>query len=188
MPHVFDQESGLHEPTLYKNSRSTTTPTVNNGKIVYGASTSTVGGQSQFYIEYTDGEVLTSMSLMKNQVSLKPHAYNGGNYYNRPSGIGDITNTVCPHGWSLPVDNGYNNLVTIYNFLNTPSNKDSAFLNLPLSFLRSGYYSNSGSLSYQGSYGRYRMTSRSLLFDSGGLDPTNGTGADRGYSVRCVSK
>ena len=188
MPRVFSQESGLYEPTLYTNSRDATQPTINNGNIVYGKTTSTLGGQSQLYIEHTNGETLASLSLMLNQISLKPHSYNAGNYYNLPTQLGDASNTVCAKGWSLPLNSGYSILINFYNFLNTPSNKDSALLNLPLSFLRSGSYGGGGSLDNQGSVGRYRMPSLRMDFDSSALYPTHNAYVKEGLSVRCVSR
>ena len=164
-----------------------TKPKVTNGNIVYGSSTSLPGGQSQFYIEHTEGQTLASLSLMKNQISLKPHIYNAGNYYNLPSQLGEAANTVCPYGWSLPPSSGYTDLIITYGFLNTPSNKDTTLLGLPLSFLRSGYYDN-GTLSSQGSYGFYRMSSQLLYFGSNYLNPTYGTNANYGISVRCVGR
>ena len=94
----------------------------------------------------------------------------------------------------LPDSDGstsYSNFLTNYGVdYNTTKTKpyDVALLNLPLSFLRSGYYSTYGGLYNQVSYGNYRMASFSLLFDSGNLNPTNSTNAYIGYSVRCVSR
>ena len=188
MPHVFDNQSGLNEPTLYTNSIDTTKPTVKNGNVVYGTSTSTMGGQSQFYIEYTEGQTLASLSLMLNQVSLKPHVYNAGNYYNLPSQLGDAANTVCPYRWSLPPSSGYTDLIITYGFFNTPSNKDTALLGLPLSFLRLGLYQNNGTRTGQSTSGDYRMVLFSLYFASTALQSIDYTYANYGLSLRCVAR
>ena len=135
---------------------------------------------------------------MLNQKSCIPHSYNAGNYYNFPAASASspdpATSSICPKGWILPQNGtptGYAYFLLTYGIdHHVPSrpNQDSALLNLPLSFLRSGYYGNGGSLIVQGSNGGYRMASLSLYFGSRDLNPTNGTDAHYGFSVRCVSR
>ena len=131
-------------------------------------------------------------------VSCEPHAYNAGNYYNFPAASASTPepalSSICPRGWSLPQkdrDTDYAKFLMTYGIdynASSRSNQDSALLNLPLSYLRSGSYSASGSPHYQGNYGDYRMSSLSLGLGSGDLKPTDHTSADGGYSVRCVSR
>ena len=133
---------------------------------------------------------------MGNNVSCESHSYNAGNYYNYPAAAlgNNASNSVCPKGWTLPNNakgTSYSRLLEAYGIdhaATTKSNYDSGLVNLPLSFLRSGIYSSSGTLTTQGSRGSYRMTSQRLYFHSDSLKPTNSTSAYTGYSVRCVSR
>ena len=186
-------------PAKYNNSVSTTKPAINGTWVDYGSITSKESTE-KCTIETTAGEILNSGSVANNNVSCEPHAYNAGNYYNFPAvsaKSGEPTpNSACSKGWRLPENNGdtsYSNLLLAYGIdFNAGDNRiqpfDAALLNLPLSFLRSGYYYNTGALRYQGSVGEYRMSSLSLYFYLGDLYPTNDTLAYYGYSVRCVSR
>ena len=181
----------------YVNTISAAKPSINGTWVDYGTGVTSKEDTNRCSVETTNGEMLTSGSLMSLQQSCKPHTYNTGNYYNLPSQLGDAKyNSVCPLGWKLPESENktsYSNLLLAYGIdFNAGDNRvqpyDAALLNLPLSYLRSGNYYNTGTLSVQGSYGVYRMSSLSLLFNSSGLDPTYITYAYYGYSVRCVSR
>ena len=164
----------------------------------YGAATSNENKTQYCNIEQTDGILLTSGSQSTNNISCNPHVYNAGNYYNYPSAApnGDQYVSICPKGWRLPENNGdtsYSNLLLAYGIdFNAGDNRiqpyDAALLNLPLSFLRSGYYGNTGALNAQGVGGYYRMSSLRLYFNSSNLNPTNRTDANYCYSVRCVAR
>ena len=207
-PHVFDYEKKYtykdtlgqihteYYPMRYINSINITTPTVSGTWVNYGTSASSTTDTNNCPVNRTNGEILYSGHFMTSQISCEPHAYNAGNIYNLPSQLGDAKyNNICPKGWMLPDNNGetsYSNLLIAYGINhNAGSNKtkpyDVALLNMPLSFLRSGYLSD-GTLKLQGNYGRYRMASLSLYFSSGALNPTYDTHDSYGYSVRCVSR
>ena len=183
-------------PARYNNIISTSKPTINGSWVNYGEMSSKESLE-KCAIETTSGEILNSGSFIGNSVSCESHVYNAGNYYNLPSQLGNAKyNSVCPKGWRLPENNGdtsYSNLLLAYGIDfdagdNRISPYDAALLNLPLSYLRSGYYYDTGALNYQGSNGYYRMSSLRLGFNSSNLNPTYSTNADVGYSVRCVSR
>ena len=181
----------------YNNSLSQTTPTVTDTWVNYGSASSSELS-SLCDTELTEGQLLYSNSLMSLQKSCLTHSYNAGNYYNFPAASASssepTTNSICPKGWSLPQNGrntGYSHLLENYGVdynASSRTNQDSALLNLPLSFLRSGDYSSGGSLGGQGNLGRYRMSSLRLHFGSGGLAPAYNTDAGGGYMVRCVSR
>ena len=163
-------------------------PKISNGKIVYGASTSAPGGLSQFYIERTDGQVLVSLSQMQNQVSLKPHTFNTGNYYNYFSNINNSANTICPTGWSLPLESIYPNISIIYNLHEIETEKDSAFLNMPFQFIKAGCYKESGNIEEISNYGYFRGNITSLQLHPKYINIAATNIAARGYLIRCVAR
>ena len=173
-------------------------PTIIGTWVDYGGASSSASSE-YCNTESTDGQMLVSGSQKLDNISCHPHSYNAGNYYNFPatsaSSPEPATSSVCARGWMLPQSNrstSYANFLRAYGVdYSAPSltNHDSALLNLPLSFLRSGSYNyRDGFLYYQGNYGDYRMSSLSLGLSSGYLTPVDGTSANSGFSVRCVSR
>ena len=182
----------------YVNTISTTGPSINGTWVDYGTASSAADTKN-CSINATSGEILVSGSLMSLQQSCGPHTYNAGNYYNFPAASASTSepasSSICPLGWKLPESDdktSYSNLFQTYdidfNSMNMISPYDASLLNLPLSFLRSGRYYNTGALYGQGSYGVYRVSSLNLYFGSSSLVPTSSTSANDGYSVRCVSR
>ena len=197
MPRVFSYEQGDGTPAKYANPISISKPSITDTWVNYGAATS-IDDAKACEIDITDGQLLYSKSQMLNQKSCVPHSYNTGNYYNFPAASTNTSepasSSICPKGWNLPQNTGntsYSHILDMYgidNFAATKSNYDSGLVNLPLSYLRSGYYYSDGTLYYQGISGVYRMTSQRLGFHSSNLNPTSNTDANRGYSVRCVGR
>ena len=186
-------------PGRYINEVSKAKPNINGTWVDYG-SVSSRESSEKCTIETTSGEILNSGSVMQNNISCKTHTYNAGNNYNYPAASASTSepasSSICPLGWKLPEYNGntrYSNLLLAYGIDfnagdNMASPYDAALLNLPLSFLRSGYYNFNGNLSGQGSGGFYRMSSLRLYFNSSGLGLTYPTSAGSGFPVRCVSR
>ena len=204
---MFDYEKIMNidnriyvSPMRYVNTISIGRPSINGTWVDYGTGISSKESSDNCIIEMTNGEILVSGSLMNLQQSCEPHSYNAGNYYNFPAvsaKSGEPTpNSACPKGWRLPDNNGdtsYSNLLLAYGIDfnagdNMVSPYDAALLNLPLSYLRSGYHNSTGALSSQDSVGGYRMSSLRLGFNSSSLYPTSSTFASDGFSVRCVSR
>ena len=142
---------------------------------------------------------------MKRQASCNPFTGNSGNWYswlaatmggNKSSG--NELNSICPKGWML-ITNASNDKTSYYHLIRTAysisDSSDSKIRPLPLSFIRSGNYSQ-GSLDNRANLGRYWSSTAFnssiayiLYFSSGYLNLQNGSYSKRnGYSVRCVVK
>ena len=200
----YGQTSVEYYPPRYVNTIGTAKPTINGAWVGYGE-VSSKESSGKCSVETTAGEILNSGSVANNNVSCKTHVYNAGNYYNFPSVVsdGNIANSICPNGWRLPESNNntsYSDFLLTYNIDFNAENKliqpfDSALLNLPLSFLRSGIYYDLGSLNGRGSRGDYWSAVGSssagahrLYFNSGDLRPQVSSSKYLGFAVRCVSR
>ena len=196
MPRVFDYtHPQIAIPMRYVNSVSKTKPTTNGSWIDYGSTTSTELKSYFCPTDNTNGQVLFGNSQYTDIISCEPHAYNVGNYYNFPAASASTpepaTSSICPKGWSLPENNNntsYNNLLASYLDKNAPAktNNDSALLNLPLSFIRVGYYSRLNYYNEREQTGHYRMTSNSLYVMNTTPSFVGNQNSFHGYSVRCV--
>lgn len=200
--YTFTNELGhtivKYYPVRYTNTTSKSKPVINGTWVDYGTGITSTANSTRCPVESTNGELLISGSLMSLQQSCEPHTYNAGNYYNYPSAAPNSNQlvSICSKGWRLPEndsDTSYSNLLLAYGIDfnagdNMVSPYDAALLNLPLSFLRSGAYLNTGSLSSRGSRGDYRMSWYRMNFTSILLFPNYDASAYTGYSVRCVSR
>ncbi len=132
-----------------------------------------------------------------------------GNYYNwyaATAGTGtssmtssDATASICPKGWRLPSNSGtksYDNLITTTYGLDSSSDGSLVLRANPLNFNLSGiYYYGNGTMSLQGSYGRYWSSTAyssatnayGLSFSTSGISPQSSNNKGRGFSVRCVA-
>ena len=104
----------------------------------------------------------------------------------------DVTDSICPKGWKLPVGNGGDFQGLVNNGMTT-SNISSA----PYYFLRAGYYFGYyGAVYSTGDFGNYwsstsySSSSRAYLlyFSSGAIDPAYNLSRYSGMSVRCVAR
>ncbi len=129
--------------------------------------------------------------------------YHAGNYYNWSVAVGsndtseimsgDAPDSVCPKGWRLPKTstNDFKDLITTYDI--KPENI-TAIRSMPVSFVRSGYI-NIITLSYSMSIGYYwsstinqELSASRLVFNSGGVWPSDPSRKDYGFSVRCLAR
>ena len=155
--------------------------------------------------ELTNGEILYSYSIMRFQVSCKPNTGNAGNWYSWPAATaggskssGNELNSICPKGWQLTVNTEIN-IRSWYHLIRTAYNiqdsNDSKLRSLPLSFVKSGGYTQ-GLLDRRAADGYYCSSTSSgsgayyLLFRANTLLPqvSDGRQKDFGMSVRCVAR
>ena len=128
-----------------------------------------------------------------------------GNYYNYTAAIasndsygtnsGNQQNSICPKGWTLPIDGEYGTLNDIYNGGLTGSGdqgRDGGLFNAPLYLVRAGRV-NGGSLEYAGNDAFYWSSTASssayaryLRFYSTVVYPADNYYRWRGFSVRCL--
>jgi len=155
--------------------------------------------------EMTSGEILFSMSKMKNQTSCVPKAQNAGNWYSYKAAVADKENvgslsfnSVCSKNWQLPSGSGnyeksYNRLITVYPTENAGfcgnSNNDCQILWYPLSFVRSGGTEYNWASQYsRGAYDifwqGYNRNTLSTRFDYNAAGIGGGSLKD-GFSLRC---
>jgi len=167
--HVFDQISAEGAPFRY----------INNGAKL---STCKV-------VDITDGLILYSSSVMKNQISCLPNTSNAGNYYSFPASTagssgggrynsGDrewTKNSICSKGWIIP-NNDYDpteknnkNYAYLFSFYNLQS---SSVRILPFSFILAGTFGNRNANTNNGYiYGRGSQSiyTSSKIFDYHGF-------------------
>ena len=200
--HVFSQEYSLKQLDEYAKELIKSTPyrLINNGKTLM---------QCDNEVEYTNGELLSSFSVMHFQESCRPNTGNAGNNYSFPSFINsppfaeqDIVNSVCSRGWALPsaqeaIQYSFYNLIR--NTYNIKENDESIARLAPLSLIWSGRYYGSH-LDGRGSIGMYWTSTvittnkvYKLLLDKNYINPISSVYNDRsyselmynGYSLRC---
>lgn len=147
-----------------------------------------------------------------NNFSTTPFATNTthghvGNYYNYTAAIasndsygtnsGNQQNSICPKGWTLPINGEYGTLNDIYNEGKTGSGdqgRDRGLFNAPLYLVRAGYVGG-GSLGLAG-YSAYYLSStaystayaRYLDFYSTTVSPANTNNRWNGFSLRCHTR
>ena len=109
---------------------------------------------------------------------------------------GNATGSICPKGWTLPTGGSssrqYNQLVSAYSL--SGSAGATALTKSPLYFIPAGY-GLSGSLNFAGYYGLYWSSTANssnnaynFYFNSGYVNPSNGSGRHNGFSVRCLAR
>ena len=128
----------------------------------------------------------------------------GTGLYSMTSSSPDATDSICPKGWGLPTNttatntNGnqysYANLLTTTYGIASSAAGSTTMRADPLSFILSGYYLYSGSVSNQGSFGSFWSASaynntyaRVLYFLTSYVYPSSNFYKASGYSVRCVA-
>lgn len=129
-----------------------------------------------------------------------------GNYYNWTASIasndsygtnsGNQQNSICPKGWTLPINGEYGTLNNIYNGGLTGSGdhgRDRGLFNAPLYLVRAGNVVG-GSLNNAGGYADYWSSTvngsadaRSLYFSSIYVNPANYNRRWNGFSLRCLA-
>ena len=100
---------------------------------------------------------------------------------------------ICPAGWRMPTGNSTGEWGVLRTTINNNTASDSASIQARLSLPLSGYYFYNGSLSYQGSRGRWWSSARYLgsvmyRFNANATGTSATEGGDRrdGYSIRCL--
>ncbi len=129
--------------------------------------------------------------------------YSQGNYYSwgaatagqasSITGAGQATQSICPKGWTLPINGAYGNLFGSYGANSGITYGGIAITGTPFYFVYGGYV-NSSTLYNAGSQGRYWSSTAygsnsaySLYFDTN-VNPSTNFNRYYGFSVRCVAR
>ncbi len=160
--------------------------------------------------EHGENIALASTRLDGNLYNLYA-AVAGSPMTDRTTYVNTFDDSICPKGWKLPGDSEQfdtdSNLSTYYSLFNTNhgittaesitnDNNDALLHAFPLSFVRSGYYTEyHGSIYYRGNRGFYltshtnnRFNNRMLFFEPTNIMPRRAYTQGQGSAIRCVAR
>ena len=108
---------------------------------------------------------------------------------------GNATGSVCPKGWTLPTKDNFVNLITTTYGITSSSAGSTKLRSSPLDFTYTGYYSTSGSLGNETTYGNFwsrtayaSSSAYDLYFGSSSVGPQGNGFRGAGRSLRCTAK
>ena len=154
--------------------------------------------------EQTSGERLYSESLMMNQISCRANINNSGNWYTWIASVagsviqsGPEPNSICSIGWQMSTASSSDPKSfyhLIENYYSIFDNGDTQIINLPLSYIRAGLYTNNGERSGRTAGGKYWASNNagqkygSFLNFSANTLLHSSFDKYYGHSVRCVAR